>query len=307
MSIVQQVGRVVANTEAAGRVAEFTQAVRYLMINPRGGADRLAEKEHAPSRVVDFTKAAAAAGSMTGWGQPLAPFQNLSTAFLSSLSAISAFDALWPSMLQVPLRTSVIAVSTTLTAGPIAEASVKPASRISITASDLDAVKCAAFLALSAELLKSGNPSALTILQNELRIAIARCTNSVFLPILTASAPSFVSAGITATGVRQDLRVLLSQIAEKKGPLAGPYVQKVEDNPGRRLSQGANGDLRTCPLKRSRGLVTSKLAVNLSCPAGAGFSSLRAVRQCAAVSRWITQPSLRLGSVISRRPLVPLL
>jgi hypothetical protein len=61
MTIAQKVGRVVANTEAA--VNDFVSAVRYLMIEPRGGADRLAEQERAPSRVVDFTKAATAAGS----------------------------------------------------------------------------------------------------------------------------------------------------------------------------------------------------------------------------------------------------
>ena len=213
MTIAERVGRVVINAEAAGRVNEFVSACRYLMIEPRAAA-RLAERNRAPDRIVDFCKAAVTPGATTAgnWAEPLAPFPQLATAFLSSLTGISVFDTLWPSMLQAPLRTSVVAVSTTLTAGPISEASVKPASQIALTASDLEAVKAAAYVAMSAELLKMGTPSALAVLQRELRNAIAKATNSIFLPILTTGASSFASAGITATGVRQDLRVLLANV-----------------------------------------------------------------------------------------------
>jgi HK97 family phage major capsid protein len=145
-------------------------------------------------------------------GFPKPSNQSLATAFLSSLSAVSAFDALWPSMLQVPLRTHIVSVSATITSTSISEGSVKPASQISLTASDLDVVKCAAFVAMTAELLRSGTPGALAVLQTELRTAIARATNSIFLPILTASAPSFPSSGVAGSGVRQDLRTLLANV-----------------------------------------------------------------------------------------------
>jgi HK97 family phage major capsid protein len=187
------------------------QGVRLLMLH-RGDAHREAEARRMPDRVVEFTKSAAAAGTLTGWGSPFASFQNLSTAFLGSLGAISVFDALWPSMLQAPPRSTILAVSTTLTAGPIAEANVKPASRISLTGSDLDVTKAAAFVAISSELLRSGSPSAVAILQTELRTAIARATNSIFLPLLVAGT-SVASSGFTALGVRQDLRTLLSLVS----------------------------------------------------------------------------------------------
>jgi HK97 family phage major capsid protein len=138
----------------------------------------------------------------------------LADAFLSSLSAISVFDLLLNSnsMLVVPLRTSIVAVSATLSAGPISEASVKPNSRLSLTASDLDAVKAAAFVAVSAELLKAGGPMASNLLERELRIAIARATNSIFLPIISAGAPSFTSSGTSELAVRQDIRTLLANV-----------------------------------------------------------------------------------------------
>ena len=211
MTVLQKLGQVNANIEAVGRVNEFVAAVRYKM--PRGGAHLQAEQERAPSRIIEFTRAAVTAGSLSSWSSPLSAFQNLSSAFLSSLSGISVFDTLWPNILRAPLRTHIVAVSTTLTSGPIAEASVKPASSIALTTSDLDAVKAAALVAMSAELLRISVPSALVVLQRELRNAIARATNTIFLPILTASAPSFVSSGITATAVRQDLRVLLANIS----------------------------------------------------------------------------------------------
>ena len=210
MTIRSQIVTSAANAEATGRVAEFMQGVSLLMLH-RGDAFREAEQRRLPDRVIEFTKSAAAAGTLTGWGSPFASFQNLSTAFLSSLSAISVFDALWPSMIQAPPRSTVIAVSTTLTGGPVAEANVKPAGKLSLTGSDLDVVKCAAFVAISSELLRSGTPNAISILQTELRTAIARACNSTFLPLLVAGT-SVASSGVTPLGVRQDLRTLLSLV-----------------------------------------------------------------------------------------------
>jgi HK97 family phage major capsid protein len=211
-SIAQQVGKVVASTEAVGRVQEFVSAVRLLMLY-RSDAFREAERRRLPDRVVEFCKSAATAGSTVvgNWGNPLASFQNLSTAWLQSLNAISVFDALWPSMVQAPPRSTVVAVSTTLTGGPVAEANVKPAGKLSLTASDLDVVKCAAYVAISSELLRSGTPNAISILQTELRTAISRACNQTFLPLLVAGT-SVASSGVTATGVRMDLRTLLSLV-----------------------------------------------------------------------------------------------
>jgi hypothetical protein len=210
---LRQLGAISASTEAIGRVNEFVSAVRLLMLY-RGDAFREAERRRLPDRVVEFCKSAATAGSTVvgNWANPLASFQNLSTAWLASLSAISVFDALWPSMIQAPPRSTIVAVSTTLTGGPIAEANVKPAGKLSLTASDLDVVKVAAYVAISSELLRSGSPSAISILQTELRTAIARACNSTFLPLLVAGT-SVASSGVTALGIRQDLRTLLALVS----------------------------------------------------------------------------------------------
>lgn len=212
MTIAARIGEVVKATESATRIAEFYSGIRYLMLSPRGGADELAEQSEAPFRVVEFLKSPAAAGSMVGWAQPLSAFQNLATAFLASLSGISAFDALWPSMLQAPLRTSIISVNVAITGSAVGEGGIKSASKLSLSASDLDVTKCAAFVAITAELLRTGSPSTMTLLQTELRRAITRATNNLFLPILSGGAPSFPSSGTTALAVRQDLSVLLQSV-----------------------------------------------------------------------------------------------
>jgi HK97 family phage major capsid protein len=212
MTIPQRVAQVAANAESVGRLAEFIQGVRFLMLNPRGGADEMARHARASERTIEFTKSAAAAGSLSGWGSPLSSFQNLSTAWLASLSAISVFDALWPSMIQCPPRSTILAVSTTLTGGPVAEANVKAAGKLSLTGSDLDVTKVAAFVAISSELLRSGTPNAIAILQTELRTAIARACNQTFLPLLVAGT-SVASSGVTALGIRQDLRTLLALVS----------------------------------------------------------------------------------------------
>jgi HK97 family phage major capsid protein len=214
MSTLQKLGSISANIEATGRVSEFVQACKFLMLGRVDDAATMAQRARASDRVVEFIKSAQSAGQMGAgtWGSELviAPLAN---AFLASLSGISAFDTLWPNMVQVPLRTKILSVSSTLTIGAIAEASIKPAKSLSLTASDLDPVKTAAFLAVSKELLKMGGSMVNALLERELRTAIARATNSIFLPILTASAASFVSSGVTEAAVRQDIRTLLANVS----------------------------------------------------------------------------------------------
>jgi HK97 family phage major capsid protein len=206
-TLAEKIGRVSANLERATHVAEFIEVARFIALGR--GAEQMAIRASASSRVVEAIKAATDAGTTGGWGAPLALFALLANAFISSLSRTSAFDAMLPSMIQLPLRTQVAAASATLTGGPISEASIKPAGRASLTATSLDASKAAAFIAVSAELMKAGGPAASGLLERELRSAVGRATDATFLPVLTSGAQSFSSSGATALAVRQDLRTAL--------------------------------------------------------------------------------------------------
>jgi HK97 family phage major capsid protein len=214
VTALKDLGRVAISREAAGRVNEFVSAVRYLMIEKGGAAAKFAERNHAPERVVDFVKAAIEPGTTltSNWGDPLSNVQNLSNAFLNSLVGVSVLDTLLPAMLQLPPRTTIVSVTTTLTGGTVLEAAVKPASQLSLAATDLEPVKVAAYCAVTTELLRMSTPGALELLKRELRIAITKATNTFFLSKF-AGVPSFVSSGVTGTGFRQDLRTLLANVS----------------------------------------------------------------------------------------------
>ena len=49
---------------------------------------------------------------------------------------------------------------------------------------------------------------------------------------------------------------------QKRGPLAGPCVHKVEDSRRRLSLKGGKRRLRTCPLKSHGASITSKMDIN---------------------------------------------
>ena len=212
MSAVERIGRVAINTEVANRTNDFVSACRYLMLHAKSNAVAAAERSKSPSRVVEFVRAAIEPGITTNWGDPLSNVQNLSNAFLNSLVGVSVLDTLLPSMLVLPPRTTIVSVTTTLSGGSVLEAAVKPASQLSLAATDLEPQKIAAYCAVTTELLKMSNPGALELLKRELRIAITKATNAFFLSKF-ASVTSFVSSGTQSSGFRQDLRTLLATVS----------------------------------------------------------------------------------------------
>ena len=89
------------------------------MINSKSAVVSSAQRERATDRTIDFIKAAIEPGTTltSNWGDPLSNVQNLSNAFLNSLVGISILDTLLPSMLQLPPRTTITSVTTTLSGG----------------------------------------------------------------------------------------------------------------------------------------------------------------------------------------------
>jgi HK97 family phage major capsid protein len=197
------------------RATEFIHAARIDMVCPRGVSKaEFAKREGATPRVIEFLEAKAAVdiGTTGGtWGDSLA-LSNLANAFLASIAPASIWDAMFPSMLQAPLNTSIVSASASLSGGTIAEANVKPASKLTIAASDLDGNKVGSILVISAEVLKMGGPLATAFLRGELTRSITRATNNWILPIITSGVSSTASSGFTALGVRQDLRTLAANV-----------------------------------------------------------------------------------------------
>ena len=160
MTVLQRMGQVALNREVEGRVNEFVAACRHLMVNDKSDAVSSAKRERVRRIArVDFIKSAIEPGTtLTGnWGDPLSNVQNLPQAFLNSLVGVSVLDTLLPAMLQLPPRTTIVSVTTTLSGGTVLEAAVKPASQLSLAATDLEPSKIAAYCAVTTELLKMGN------------------------------------------------------------------------------------------------------------------------------------------------------
>src|SRR5262245_35765759 len=101
-------------------------------------------------RPVAFLKAATTVISTSDTA--LAP-HSLAAAFLASLIGTGVFETMLGRMMQLPLRTTISSVTAALTGATIAENNVKPASRLWVGASDLDATKAVALVAVTSELL----------------------------------------------------------------------------------------------------------------------------------------------------------
>src|SRR5262249_34287843 len=146
-------------------------------------------------RVLDAIKAAVDPLSIGSVGTVLSPFQTLAQAFLNSIVGQSAFDTMLPSMMRLPLRTRVISVTSAATGVALAESDVKRISSLQLSASDLLINKTAATIALTKETLVAGGDGVLQFLEAELRSAVSIATDTQFLSLITAGAPSIPAHG----------------------------------------------------------------------------------------------------------------
>ena len=159
-------------------------------------------------------KAAVGPGTMTGveFAAPLTELDTLEAAFLATLRAYGAFDFMLDSMRRVPFRTRIGVSTVPITATIVSENAPKPVSRLTLSGGSLTERKAAAILVLTDELLKFGSDTAGNLFVDELASAVAVATDTEFISILTAGAPSMTSTGGTAEAVRHDLRSLLTLI-----------------------------------------------------------------------------------------------
>lgn len=283
MSIAAQVGRAAVSLAHAERVDEFIGAVRFMLLN---GGSYQNTPEHARAsglneRQIDYVaKAAVAPHSLADTA--LAP-HTLTAAFLASLIGTAVFETMLPFMIRLPLRTTIAAVSVAITGATPSEMSVKPISRFSVGASDLDQAKASAIVAVTRELLRASGTLADAVLRRELSSAVIRATDSQFLSLITAGAPSFASSGVTALGARQDLRTLLQSVptgtTSKLFWIVNPTIAKawsvLADSTGNAAFPGARfngGEIGGIPILSSDQVASDEIiltdAGGIACAAG---------------------------------------
>jgi HK97 family phage major capsid protein len=176
-----------------------------------GGSDKIYTLS---PRDIEQTKAAVLAGGTASgdWSEQLANYQILASAFLESLRNFGAFDKLLPSMKRVPFRTRIGTNTSAVTGATVGQQSVKPISKLSLTATQIDEAKVAAIMVVTEELARASDSTAGNLFATELSNAIAVATDSFFVTELTSGATSFASNGATAEHTRVDLRGLLAAI-----------------------------------------------------------------------------------------------
>jgi Phage capsid family len=216
-TIARQIGDLHLARENDSARRDFAKVVRAIALgrDQHGGALDAARLGRDGDRVVEALKAKAAVDplSIGSVGGVLSPFELLANAFLNSLALVGCFDAMLGSMMRLPLRSRIVAVTSTLTgASLLSESDVKRAGSLQLSASDLTISKVAAFLAISEEVLRGGGDGGLTFLERELRQAVALATDTAFLALITTGATSIPSSGTSANAMRLDLRALLQTI-----------------------------------------------------------------------------------------------
>jgi hypothetical protein len=231
MTIAQRLGAINAHLEHATKCNEFIALARCITLS-KGSHHLTGEIARdarlsptvmavldSPTKVYDIDmrlqKTAVAAGTTadSGWAGPLANYDVLANAFLSSLVNYGAFDRLLPAMLRVPMRVRVGASTVAPTAdSAVGQGMVKPISRLTMTGMTVDERKASRILVVTEELARFSQPAAGNLLTIELSSGVALATDTDFVSVLTAGATSNGSSGVTAEHVRNDLRAALAAV-----------------------------------------------------------------------------------------------
>ena len=211
------------NFELARHAGEFMSLVRILL-EAKGDyfqARQLTEKHRVSPRVRDLlhsndarniiSKAAVNPLSLSGNAQ-LADYRTLISGFVNALASTGAFDGMLSSMRQMPIATTVGAVSTSVQGFVVVEGSAKQVSRLSLTSGALEPQKAHALVAVSNELLKFGGPEVQALISRDLINAAVVAVDGGFLTTLLSGVAVGTSSGQTAEAVRADLAVLLSAV-----------------------------------------------------------------------------------------------
>lgn len=204
----------IAAMAGVGRAAEFTDLCVRLMRHAGSAhaAAAEAERECASPRVRSVLKAAIAGSTSVAFGDVL-NYSTISTAWMAALRNVGTFDRMLSSMLQVPIETPRLLVSTSVVAGySPAEGAGKPVSKLTFTAEALPRLKASALVVTTAELLRSASPAVQQLIDRELQQAVTAATDVKFLAGLAVGVSPVASAGVTAANTFSNLTTLLGAV-----------------------------------------------------------------------------------------------
>jgi hypothetical protein len=216
MTIVQQIRNVAETAEQRGLLGEFYNYARLTALHGLA-AHRSDEAVRATERVQRILKAAVGPINTTS-GAAIAELKPLVEAFSTSLIGLSAFDTLLANgMKRVPFRTRGTIVVVAPTGGGVNEGDAKPVSQIEFGTEMLEPQKAWCAVVVTNLLLSLANPSAAVLFGTELKNAVARATDALFLSQIIATTTPLVSAGNTFGNLTTDLAALLAAVDVQPG------------------------------------------------------------------------------------------
>ena len=208
--------RIASSSSADPRAQDFVRAVRLLAIagNDPLAAMEIAIEKRSNDRILSVLKTAVSAGTTTHpqWAAPLSATSDVISGFLSSLRSVGAFDKLLPAMLSAPPRTRIVLVTTGAVGSSVGEGATKTISSLSLSSSGLTERKAAATIIVSDELARHGGAEAAELFAAELRSAVAKVTDEVFVSVIVAGLSPIVSSGSSVSNNKQDVASALAAI-----------------------------------------------------------------------------------------------
>lgn len=177
----------------------------------------LAVKHRAPERAVRILERAAVGAGGLGdgsFGETLADWRIASSAFFAALRTRSVFARLYDQGLRrVPSRTHLGVVAMNASAWAAGEGAARPISRLTLNVPPLLPQTATAIVAVSNEVARNSDPSALSLVNNALRDAVADAVDEAFFAAIIDSATAVEpSVGTDRASMLQDLRALLGEV-----------------------------------------------------------------------------------------------
>jgi hypothetical protein len=205
-------------TYLSNAASDFIELTRVHLMARGGDHLRIARARNSSGRVIDMIEKGAIAVGATNNPAYAALLQQLGEAFLGSLGLYSSFDTILQAggFLRAPqLATKLSVVTLSASAYGVEEADPKPISKMEFSTSELARYKVVGIVVLTAELVKSMSPGASDLISTELRRAVGRATDDVFINLLiqNTGAESTPSTGTDAGSFLDDVASALSKIS----------------------------------------------------------------------------------------------
>lgn len=223
--------------EKRAAVTEFGRLARLVVESKSLPAQMraLAEGRRLPERLQRIIEKAepgsisAPGGSPETWGGAFLAYDELSTAFLASLSNANLFDSALPDMVPTPVKTRVPMSSVAVVATIVGESDPKGVSELDLSNAALEPVKAAALLVVSNDLLRLGGRLAAQLFNAELVKGVALATDAHFISTLIAATTPFASTGTFLS----DLGLLLDAV---EGSADSRYYLAIEPGNAKQLA-----------------------------------------------------------------------